>query len=206
MKTVFFDVFIDIDTQLDFLYPAGALYVPGAERIVPAIARLNRYAAHRGFPVVSTADAHLEDDVEFKTWPRHCVAGAIGQHKAESTLLEKRVVVPNRACDLAGALAGALAIDGAQQIIVEKQTVDAFAAPNLSRIVERLQADRYVVYGVVTEICVLHAARGLLKTGKTVVIVTDAIQGLKAEDSERALEEIRAAGGTLATIDSVTHN
>ena len=35
MKTVFFD----IDTQLDFLYPAGALYVPGAERIVPAIAR-----------------------------------------------------------------------------------------------------------------------------------------------------------------------
>src|ERR1017187_7219555 len=33
MKTVFFD----IDSQLDFLYPAGALYVPRAERIVPAI-------------------------------------------------------------------------------------------------------------------------------------------------------------------------
>ena len=41
MRTVFFD----IDSQLDFLYPAGALYVPGAERIVPAISRLNRYAA-----------------------------------------------------------------------------------------------------------------------------------------------------------------
>jgi len=195
MKTVFFD----IDTQLDFLYPAGALYVPNAERIVPAIARLNRYAAQRGIPVVSTTDAHFEDDVEFKTWPRHCVAGTIGQHKAESTLLEKRVVIPNRACDLAGALAR----DGAQQIVVEKQTVDAFASPNLGRIIERLQADRYVVYGVVTEICVLYAARGLLKTGKPVTVVTDAIQGLKAEDSERALEEIRAAGGTLAAIDSV---
>ena len=32
-------VFFDVDSQLDFLYPAGALYVPGAERIVPAIAR-----------------------------------------------------------------------------------------------------------------------------------------------------------------------
>ena len=30
MKTVFFDV----DTQLDFVFPAGALYVPGAENIV----------------------------------------------------------------------------------------------------------------------------------------------------------------------------
>jgi hypothetical protein len=29
MKTVFFDV----DTQIDFLYPAGALYVPGGETV-----------------------------------------------------------------------------------------------------------------------------------------------------------------------------
>ena len=111
------------------------------------------------------------------------------------TILEKRVVIPNRACDLA--------IGGAQQIVVEKQTVDAFAAPNLGRILEQLHADRYVIYGVVTEICVLFAARGLLKTGKPVVVVTDAIEGLEAKDSERALAEIRAAGGTLTTVGQV---
>ena len=65
MRTVFFD----IDTQLDFLYPAGALYVPGAERIVPAIARLNRYAGRHGIPVVSTTDAHFEEDVKHCTPP-----------------------------------------------------------------------------------------------------------------------------------------
>ncbi len=130
MKTIFFD----IDTQLDFLYPAGALYVPGAERIVPAIARLNRHAAAHGIPVVSTTDAHPEDDPEFRTWPPHCVAGTTGQHKAEATLLEKRVVVPNREHELA--------IEGAQQIIVEKQHVDVFTAPNFARVVERLAADR----------------------------------------------------------------
>ena len=191
MKTVFFD----IDSQLDFLYPSGALYVPGAERIVPAIARLNRYAAANGIPVVSTTDAHAEDDPEFKVWPHHCVAGTLGQHKAESTLLERRVVIPNRDC--------ALPIEGAQQIIVEKQNVDVFTAPNLSRVIERLNADRYVLYGVVTEICVLFAARGLLKTGKPVTIVTDAVETLKAEDSSRALDEIRSLGGSIARLSEV---
>ena len=191
MKTIFFD----IDSQLDFLYPAGALYVPGAERIVPAIARLNRYAAAHGIPVISTTDAHAENDPEFRQWPPHCVAGTLGQHKAEATLLEKRLVVPNREC--------ALALDGVRQIVVEKQHVDAFTSPNLARIVELLAADRFVVYGVVTEICVLFAARGLLKYGKPVTIVTDAVAALTAEASGRALAEIRAAGGTLALASEI---
>jgi nicotinamidase/pyrazinamidase len=186
MKTVFFD----IDTQLDFLYPAGALYVSGAERIVPTIARLNGYAAAHGIPVISTTDAHSEDDAEFKQWPPHCVAGTIGQHKAEATLLQKRVVVPNRDC--------ALVLDGAQQIVVEKQHVDVFTARNLTRVLETLAADRFVVYGVVTEICVLFAARGLLKYGKPVTIVIDAVAALNGEASDRALAEICAAGGRLA--------
>jgi nicotinamidase/pyrazinamidase len=192
MKTIFFD----IDSQLDFLYPAGALYVPGAERIVPAIERLNRHAAIYDIPVVSTTDAHPEDDPEFKVWPAHCVAGTIGQHKAETTLLDKRVVVPN--------LDGELAIEGVQQIIVEKQHVDAFTVPNLTRVIERLAADTFVVYGLVTEVCVLHAARGLLKYGKPLTIVTDAIAPLAGEASERALAEIRAAGGKMALTSEIT--
>jgi nicotinamidase/pyrazinamidase len=183
MNTVFFD----IDSQLDFLYPAGALYVPGAERIVPAIAHLNHFAAAHGIPVVSTTDAHAENDVEFAVWPPHCIAGTWGQHKAEATLLANRVIVPNRPCELTAA----------PQIIIEKQTVDVFAAQNLPRVVELLNADRFVVYGVVTEICVLYAVRGLLKTGKPVAVVTDAVATLKAEDSERALQEMCAGGATL---------
>lgn len=183
-------VFFDVDSQLDFLYPAGALYVAGAERIVPTIARLNGYAAAHGIPVVSTTDAHSEDDPEFKVWPHHCVVGTWGQRKAEATLLDRRVIVPNRP--------GEIAIDGAKQIVVEKQTVDVFAAPNLSRVVERLNGDEYVVYGVVTEICVWYAVRGLLKTGRPVTVVTDAIETLKREDSERALAECSRGGARLA--------
>jgi nicotinamidase/pyrazinamidase len=183
-------VFVDVDSQLDFLYPSGALYVPGAEKIVPHIARLNRHAAANGIPVISTTDAHTENDPEFQTWPPHCVAGTTGQHKVETTLLECRVVIPNRPC--------AIELDGARQIVVEKQHVDVFTAVNLPRVIGKLGANRFVVYGVVTEICVLFAARGLLKMGKAVTIVTDAIETLKTEDGKRALDEIVAAGGALA--------
>ncbi len=192
MKTVFFD----IDSQLDFLYPAGALYVPKAERIVPAIAKLNRFAAGQGIPVVSTTDAHAEDDPEFSQWPPHCVQGTLGQRKAEATLLERRATIPNRECDIS--------VDGPQQLIVEKQTVDVFQCRNLHRVVDLLKADSYVVYGVVTEICVWYAVRGLLKTGKPVTVVTDAIESLSPEASRKTLAEIQAAGGKLATLREIT--
>ena len=188
-------VFVDVDSQLDFLYPAGALYVPQAERIGPAIAGLTRFAAANGIPVVCTADAHSENDPEFEVWPHHCVAGTWGQRKAESTLLEKRVVIPNRP--------GLPALDGAQQFIVEKQTVDVFLAPNLPLVLDHLGATHCVVYGVVTEICVLHAARGLLRTGRKVTVIRDAVETLKAEDSERAFAEMCSGAVVIATASQI---
>lgn len=176
LKTICFD----IDTQLDFMYPGGALYVPGAESIVPLIAKLNRAAPL----VISTMDAHTEDDPEFQIYPHHCVAGTLGQRKPAETLLENRVLLPGRA-------------EGARQLILEKQKLDCFSSPHLRPLLAELGADRYVVYGVVTEICVRCAAFGLLKTGKRVEIVTDAIRPLNAVDSENMLGGFRAAGGYL---------
>jgi nicotinamidase/pyrazinamidase len=192
MKTVFFDV----DTQLDFLYPAGALYVPGAEKIVEQIAALNRFAGAQGIPLVSTMDAHTENDPEFQTWPPHCVAGSIGQHKPEATLLSRRVTLPNTP--------GVVDLESAQQILLEKQTFDCFTNVNLARLLERLGAERYVVYGVVTEICVKLAAWGLLKTGKRVELVTDAVRSLSDAASADMAGAFLAAGGVLTTVSVVT--
>lgn len=191
MKTVFFD----IDTQIDFLLPAGSLYVPGAERLIPALTNLNRFAASRGIPVVSDMCAHAENDAEFRDWPPHCVVGTVGQQKPASTLLAKRFVIPSAPGDYP--------IEGAEQILFEKQQLDLFTNPNLPQLLERLGADRYVVYGVVTEYCVRLAALGLLGTGKPVSVVTDAIATLRAEDSTRTLQEITDKGGKLVTVAEV---
>ena len=165
-------LFIDIDTQLDFLYPAGALYVPGAERLIPTLGRLTQFAAQHGITVVSTVDAHTEDDPEFATYPHHCVAGTAGQRKPAITLR-----------------------DG--QVIIEKQKLDCFSSPHLQPLLAQLNADRYVVYGVVTEICVRYAAFGLLKTGQPVQLVTDAVKALDEQAASKMFQEFTAAGGRL---------
>jgi nicotinamidase/pyrazinamidase len=178
MKTVFFD----IDTQIDFMYPAGALYVPGAEKVLGTIADLNRRAPL----VISTMCTHAEDDPEFKVYPHHCVAGTVGQQKPVILLREKRSVIPSR-------------VDGAEQIILEKQELDCFSNPELRPLLRELSADRYVVYGVVTEICVRFAAFGLLKTGKRVEMVTDAVKALDDGAASKMFAEFSAAGGHLTT-------
>jgi nicotinamidase/pyrazinamidase len=183
MKTVFFD----IDTQIDFMFPAGALYAPGAEKIIATVAKLNHYAAQHRIPVVSTMDAHSENDPEFRDWPHHCVVDTMGQQKPASTLLEKRVVVPNAPCSVALT----------DQILLEKQTFSALSNLNFALLLDHFAAERYVVYGVVTEVCVKFAAFGLLETGKRVEIVTDAICALNEENGARTLAEFQAMGGHL---------
>lgn len=171
MNTIFFDV----DTQLDFVCPAGSLYVPRAETRIPVIAALNRRARR----LVSTVDAHPENDSEFRAWPPHCIVGTWGQRKPAETLV------------------------GGSQIIFEKTTTDAFLDPRLLPLLSELNAERYVVYGVVTEICVRFAALGLLKIGKPVDLVTDAVEMLNAEARDAFYAEFTARGGRLVTSATV---
>jgi nicotinamidase/pyrazinamidase len=185
MKTVFFD----IDTQRDFVYPAGALYVPGAEKILPVVAWLNRYAAGHAIPLISTADAHSENDAEFRDWPPHCVKGTHGQHKAAGTLIEQHSIIPTSPGPL----------NLAPQVIVEKQALDCFTNVNLPPLLDALGADRYVVYGVVTEFCVRSAVFGLLRTGRQVEVVADAIRSLSEDASRAALDEFIRRGARLTT-------
>jgi nicotinamidase/pyrazinamidase len=187
MKTVFFDV----DTQLDFLFPAGALAVPGAGDIVPALDQLTRFAASHQIPLLSTADAHSEDDPEFKVWKPHCVSGTAGQQKVAVTLLNQRIVLGSTPRE-------------APQIIIEKQHIDCFTNPNLHPLLQSLGAVRYIVYGVASEVCVRYALSGLLETGACVELVTDAIKSLSLAAEQEMIDRFRSAGGQLTTVAAVT--
>jgi nicotinamidase/pyrazinamidase len=189
-------VFVDVDTQIDFLFPAGALYVPGAEKIIPVVAALNRHAAQTGSTVLSTMDAHAEDDAEFAAWPPHCVAGTASQRKPDCTMLDRRIVVPS----VRGAV---FSLDSCQQILIEKQSLDVFTNANLPFVLDHLRAQRYVVYGVVAEICVRYAAFGLLRRGTRVELVADAVRGLDEKKAREMFNQFTAAGGLLTTSAAV---
>ena len=183
--------FFDIDSQIDFLFPAGSLYVPGAERLIPTLHRLNHYAGAHGIPLISSTCAHQEDDPEFTQWPAHCVLGTVGQLKPPELLLEHRAWI--------GVASGNYSISGARQILFEKNQLDITTSPNFRPLLHQLAADSYVVYGVVTEYCVRFAALALLETGKPVSLVTDAIETLSAVASAETLSEFTERGGRLVT-------
>lgn len=170
--------FIDVDTQIDFIFPAGALYVPDAERILPEIARLNRWASDNGIPLISTMDAHSENDPEFAAWPPHCISGTWGQRKPEPTLV-------------------------ANQRFVRKQALDCFTSADMEPALREAGAERYVVYGVVTEFCVRHAVLGLLARGARVEVVTNAILHIDESSMRATFDEITRLGGVLVSASDV---
>ena len=196
MKTAFFDV----DTQLDFLYPAGALAVPDGASLAPGLADLTRFAAANKIGIVSTADAHTEDDPEFKEWPPHCVAGTLGQAKMSATLLPQHLVMPN----IEISHEQLRNYSGAPQVIVQKQSIDCFTNLSLRPLLDAVGADRFVVYGVVAEVCVERALFGLLQFGVKVECVSDGIRAISEGAMRNMLAHFQAAGGTLTTVGKVT--
>lgn len=189
-------VFWEVDAQADFMLPGGKLYVPSAEKIVPNLKRLVDAAAEAGVFLVSSGDAHPEDDPEFQRFPPHCLRGTPGARIIPEGLTKNPRTIPN---DPSRKLPEDI-FDSAQAVL-EKQTLDVFDNPHASELVERLGDVEYVVFGVVTEYCVRCAAKGLLERGRKVSVVEDAIETLDPADGRRALDELQRLGARLITTE-----
>lgn len=190
----------EVDVQADFMLPGGNLYVPGAEKIIPHIRSLVEAARPAGVFIVSSGDAHAPNDPEFQTFPPHCVKGTPGARILPEGLAQNAVTIPNDPA--ASALPP---LDRVQQMIFEKQALDVFDNPRADTLVSRLgKSAEYFVFGVVTEYCVIRAAKGLLGRGRKVSIIRDAIEQIDPEAGGRALDELKSLGaGFLSTREAV---
>ena len=185
------------DTQADFMLPGGNLYVPGAEKIIPRIARLIKAAIETGSLIVSSRDAHTQNDPEFQRFPPHCVAGTPGAEIIPEGLAKRFRILRNDA-------SRELPKDvlNFPQLILEKQTLDVFDNPKASALVDHLPSDaEYIVFGVATEYCVRLAAKGLLDRRRKVSVVKDAIEALSPEAARQTLDELQSQGARLITTD-----
>lgn len=195
MKNIFF---LDVDTQRDFMLSAGALYVPGAERIIPKLRRLFDFARKNEISILSSADAHVKDDPEFRQFPPHCVQGTEGQRKLDETLLPHPLIFQNKLVDRNFSDV----VRKHQQIIVEKQSLDLFSNPVAERLL-RVLPPRAIVFGVATEYCVKIACLGLRRMGVQTALVRDAIRALAPQTEKEALEEMRKAGVEFIALDTL---
>jgi nicotinamidase/pyrazinamidase len=186
-------VFLDVDTQVDFMLPSGRLYVPHAEEIIPNLAELMSWARDHRIPIISSADTHAPDDPEFAQWPPHCVVGTPGQRRIPETLFPDAVLVENRP----GAFQAPQEWVG--QIIVEKRVYDFTTNVNTDPILASLGQAHFVVFGVATEYCVLSGVLALRRRNLPVAVVQDAIRPISEEGGRKAIEEMVAAGAQLVT-------
>jgi nicotinamidase/pyrazinamidase len=70
-------------------------------------------------------------------------------------------------------------IKNSREVVIRKDAFDVFAGnPYTDNILQNLNAETVVVYGVTTNVCVNDAVVGLSKRGKNVLVVSDAIKEL----------------------------
>ena len=190
-------VFVDIDTQFDFMDSRGNLYVPDAEDIIDNIKKLFDYAKEHKIKILSSTDAHVVDDPEFNLFPAHCVKGTPGNQKIEASTCNDNITIENREQEITES------IMNHDQIIVESQTFDIFESTNTDKIVKKLDVQNFVVFGVATDYCVKAAVLGLLKRGYNVSLVTDATTAITIKGEEQSLNEMKDAGAVYTTTKDV---
>jgi len=202
-------LFWDVDTQVDFMQPDGALYVPGAEEIVPALERLSEAARRLGLPVVMSADDHqatdaeISDDPDFATtYPPHCMRGTPGQQRIAATRRPDALVLGHQELPVKE-LRRRLAAAG-DAVLLLKKSVEVFSNPNTENLVRALSPRRIVIYGVALDVCNERAVEGLWRRGyHRLSVVTDATRALDPEKGRALLADWEARGIELVTTDEV---
>ena len=178
------EALIIVDYQNDFARPDGALSVPAGEDVA---GHINELAASGEYELVlATRDWHPTDHGSFTAqggiWPVHCVQGTDGAqlHPALDTQPLDAIV------------------DKGQDPGTEGYS--AFDATGLAETLRARGVDAVTVVGLATDYCVKNTALDALGEGFTVRVDPAGVRGVDVEpgDSERALDELRAAGATVA--------
>ncbi|HKN63346.1 MAG TPA: isochorismatase family cysteine hydrolase [Gaiellaceae bacterium] len=195
----------DVDTQVDFIEPGGKLYFTGAEDARPAMGRLVEAARAAGVIHVASCDQHELSDPEISaepdfdsTWPPHCLLGTRGAEKIPET--KQLDPLPLPLVPLPAPVLRRL-LDGPREFLIPKKQYDPFANPNTETLLDALDPNEILLFGVATDICADAAVRALLRRGRRIVFVEDAARGV--DDSRVAIctADWREAGVRFTTAE-----
>ena len=197
----------DVDTQVDFMLPHGKLYVPGADETAPAMKRLVGAGRAAGVVHVASADDHeltdpeISDEPDFtNTFPPHCLRGTRGAEKIPET--QQQDPLPLALLPYPPGLVPGL-IKGHREILLLKKNFDVFTNPNTQAVVDALDPEEIVLFGVATDVCDDAAIRGFLLRGRRVRFVEDAARGLDEERTAACLAVWRERGVDFITAEEV---
>src|SRR5829696_6291426 len=176
------EALVVVDFQNDFT-PGGALAVPHGDEIAGRISEL--LDSGRFDLVVATRDWHPADHGSFAehggVWPPHCVQGTLGAELHEGLDRARVDVIVDKGQD------------------PQTEGYSGFQATELEQVLRDAGVDRLTVVGLATDYCVRHTALDALRAGFDVTVDKAGVRGIDAEagDADRALDEVREAGGSV---------
>ena len=172
-------IFYDVDTQRDFLDPGGAMYLPGADLLVPRLKEVTDLGRELGARIVCALDRHLAGDPLLKSgggkMPDHCIAGTRGEEKIDATRPLNPLTIGDH--DLSPDEIQTL-LDYKGELVFDRRKFETLAENAHAHTILRLVLKPFndvVVYGVYQETCVDRAIRELIGLGPKLHVVSDAI-------------------------------
>ena len=175
-----------VDVQNDFC-EGGSLAVAGGTAVAGAISEHVRSAGYAH--VVATRDHHVDPGGHFaeqpdflETWPAHCVVGTGGEELHPALDRDPIEAVFDKG-DYAAAYSGFEGQDGGTPLA------------------DWLRAHRITdpdVCGIATDHCVRATALDAQAAGFRTRVLTEYVAGVAPETTQAALDEMRAAGVTVA--------
>lgn len=177
-------LFWNVDTQFDFMYPEGKLYVTNAENIIPNLDKITNLAFNNNIQVINSLDYHFDNSKELSnkpnyitTFPPHCMANTPGSEHISQTKCRTKAYIldwDKQYSDLELKTASNF-----QNIIIRKDAFDVFEGnKNTEKLISLIKPDIIFIYGVTTNVCVDKAVEGLAQRGYNICVITDTIKEL----------------------------
>ena len=160
-----------IDMLRGFLEPDFPLYIGDEPRhVISRIQRLVERELRRGAKLFFICDNHAPDDREFEMFPPHCIAGTV-----EAEIVPSLAAYPGE--------------------IIPKRRFSGFFDTDLDDKLKEMQADKLVICGVLTNICVLHTTADARNRDYAVEIPVDCVASPDEAAHRFALEHMEKVLG-----------
>ncbi|WP_287954402.1 isochorismatase family cysteine hydrolase [Acidiplasma sp.] len=148
----------------------------GNKKALNAANRAADVLKYNKMPVVFARDFHIKNDPEFRVWGEHAL-----MNTPASEIYEKLKKYPD--------------------FIVNKRHYDAFHDTDLDSLLRFLNAKKLYLFGISTDICVMHTASGAFYRNYDVTVVSDLCASIDENNHEDALKKIKINYG-YNSIDS----
>ena len=178
-------VFIDIDTQHDFMGKNSPFYVKDSEEILPNLKSLTEFASSKELPVFSSFDNISRE----KSWK---------ESKMPQTLIENSKFIQDKKLHDLDALKNHLSM------VFEKREHSVFSNPNFIDSLENVR--KAFVYGVATDFCVHEAVSGLIDSGIETFVVKDAVKPMSESYGKGQVERMQRKGAKFITTSDLLNS